>query len=174
MNAVCDETFAQRLDDRNAASSRRLEPQRDIVLLGQRRQFRTMIGEQRLVRGDKMLAVAECRLGERIGRAFLAADQLDNHIAIAVRERRRIVRPRNVFQIAAALLGFVARRNANDFELAACAFANFGAALGKRMHHACAHRTKPGDGKFQRFHFALSRAGVLVRIERNFFTLRAA
>ena len=56
---VGGQRFAQRLDDGNAAGDRRLEVERDAVLLGQARQLGAMLGQQRLVGGHDVLAGPE-------------------------------------------------------------------------------------------------------------------
>ena len=55
---VADQRLAQRLDDRDAAGDRRLEIQRDAVLLGERGELDAVLGEQRLVGGHDVLAGA--------------------------------------------------------------------------------------------------------------------
>ena len=53
---VAGERLAQGLDDGDAAGDRGLEVERDAVLLGQLGQLGAVLGEQRLVGGDDMLA----------------------------------------------------------------------------------------------------------------------
>ena len=53
---VAGQRLAQRLDDRDAAGHRRLEIEGDAVLLGELGKLGAMLGEQRLVGGDDVLA----------------------------------------------------------------------------------------------------------------------
>ena len=55
---VGGERLAQRLDDGNAAGDRRLEVERDALLLGELGERHAVLGEQRLVGGDDVLARA--------------------------------------------------------------------------------------------------------------------
>ena len=77
---VGGQRFAHGLDDRDAAGDRRLEVERDAVLLGQPRQLGAVLGQQRLVGGDDVLAGAQRGLDGGFGRAVVAADQLDEDV----------------------------------------------------------------------------------------------
>ena len=49
---IAGQRLAQRLDDRDAAGDRRLEVERDALLLGELGERDAVLGEQRLVGGD--------------------------------------------------------------------------------------------------------------------------
>ena len=70
VDRIAGESLAQRLDDRNAAGDRRLEGERDTLLLGELGEIQTMRGEQRLVGGDDGLAMCKRRLDAGARRAL--------------------------------------------------------------------------------------------------------
>ncbi len=91
LDAVCGQAFAQCLDDRDAARHRRLERDHHALVLRGLEYLVAMRCEQRLVRGDDMLAVGD-GLHHQFLRHAIAADQLDDdvHFRIA-HHRERIV-----------------------------------------------------------------------------------
>ena len=93
---VAGQRLAQRLDDGDAAGHRRLEVEGDAVLLGQLGELGAVLGEQRLVGGDDVLAGRQRRLHRALGGPVLAADQLDEDVDRGVggepRRRRRTTR----------------------------------------------------------------------------------
>ena len=60
-DGIAGEPLAQRLHDRDGAADRGLEIERDLVLLGERRQLDAVPRQQRLVGGDHRLAGLERR-----------------------------------------------------------------------------------------------------------------
>ena len=109
--------FAQRLDDGDAAGHRRLEVERDALLLGELGELDAVLGEQRLVGGDDVLAGVERRLDRLLGDAVRAADQLDEHVdardrAPAPPDRRTS----DAARVDAAVLALGARRDADDLQ----------------------------------------------------------
>ena len=78
-DAVGGEAFAQGLDDRDAAGDRAFERDHHALGLRRRENFVAVGREQRLVRGDHMLAVGD-RLQHQLARDAIAADQLDHDV----------------------------------------------------------------------------------------------
>ena len=85
-----------------------------------------------------------------------------------------IAQPR--LDIEAELFGFVALAGGHNLQPAARAIAERLTMRMQRIDHAATDRAQPCNCNFQRIvHFAVSKvAGSFIRIERNFFTLRAA
>ena len=92
LDRIAGETLAQRLDDRDAAGDRGLEGERDVLVFRQFRQRQPVLGEQRLVRGDDVLACRERRFHRGARGALIAAHQLDENVDVGrVRQRHRVV-----------------------------------------------------------------------------------
>ena len=92
---VGGERLAQRLDDGDAAGDRRLEVERDALLLGELRQLDAVLGEQRLVGGDDVLAGIAAPLRPppwRRRRSRRSARRTPRCLG-SLRERHRIVEP---------------------------------------------------------------------------------
>ena len=73
--------FAQRFDDRNAAADRAFERDHHVLLARGGEDFVAVLGQQRLVRGDHVLAVRD-RLQNELSRDAGAADQLDDDVDV--------------------------------------------------------------------------------------------
>ena len=147
---VGGQRLAQRLDDGDAAGDRRLEVERDAVLLGELCQLEAVRGQQRLVGGDHVLAGAERRLDRRLGDA-VTADQLDEDVYRGIGgEALRRVEPLDALERNGALLGAVAGRHAGDLEAAAGVGGKPGPVRAQKLNEARAHRAEPGDAQFQR------------------------
>src|SRR4051812_18320672 len=80
-DAIRSQALAQRLDDRHAARHRRLEGDHHALLLRRREYFVAVRGEQGLVRGDDVLAVADCLELQVLGHG-VAANQLDDDVDV--------------------------------------------------------------------------------------------
>jgi len=121
-----------------------------------------------------MLARLEGFLDQRQRGPVLAADQLDDNVGVGFRDRMNIAHP--VLEVEAMLLGFVALTHGDDFEPAPRAIVQRLAVRQQCFDHAAANRAQACDRDSERIaHFAPSSvAGSLIRIDRNFFTLRAA
>ena len=75
------------------------------LLLGQLGELEAVLGEQRLVGGDDVLAGVQRRFDGSLGDAVLAADQLDEHLDRRIAcERHGIVEPFDALEIDAAAL----------------------------------------------------------------------
>ena len=152
-DAVADQPFPQRLDDRNAASDGRLVAQRHPRLLRRRRQRRAMMRQQRLVGGDDVLAGGDGRLDHLPRHAVAAADQFDDDVDVIVaRQRRRIVMPGHAGKVDAAIALAVAGADRNDRQLAAATQRQHVALLGQQANDAGADCAEAGDSDTHRLH----------------------
>jgi hypothetical protein len=84
---MCNQAFAQGLDDGDAARRRRFELQSDAVFFRQIGQRLAMLGQQRLVGGYHMLAIGQRSFHQLARDALIAADQFDHDIGIAFGQR---------------------------------------------------------------------------------------
>ena len=83
-DAVRGQPFAQRLDDRYAAADGAFERHHDVLLLRGGENLVAVLREQRLVRGDDVLAVRD-GFQDQLARNARAADQLDHDVDVAIR-----------------------------------------------------------------------------------------
>ena len=83
LDAVSDEAFAQRFDDRNATGNRRLERDDHALGAGSGEDFVAVQGKQRFVGGDYVFAVGNRFKNQRFGNA-VTADQFDDDIDIVI------------------------------------------------------------------------------------------
>ena len=88
LDAIARKPFAEGFEDGNPPGHRRFKGERQVGAFGLYRKLPAVTGDQRLVGGDEMLAVCECRFRERFGGAFCAADQLHHHIHIRAGGKR--------------------------------------------------------------------------------------
>ena len=114
LHLISDERLAQRAHDRDRAADRRLEVDIRMVVFGRLIQFRAVLREQRLVRGDHRRAVVE-RLQHEGARDAGAADELDHNVRVLHHRHRvageqRLVDPREVHLVR------VQAGDAGDFE----------------------------------------------------------
>ncbi len=140
-----------------------------------------MLGQQRLVGGHHMLAVGERGFDQLAGHAFVAADQLHNHVGVGIGQRQRI--GAEILDLESARLVRIPRTQAHQHEPAPRTCRQLGIPCRQDLDHAAAHGAQPRDGDFERrprvqvsytFTDARSMGAWLVPMERNFFTLRAA
>ena len=82
LDAVRGKTFGQGLDDRNAPGDGGLEADDGAFRLGRLGQGLAMMGQERLVGRDHVLASGDRGFGRGKGRAILAAHHLDKHINV--------------------------------------------------------------------------------------------
>ena len=80
---VGDETFADRLDDRDAAANAGLVEDIGRMLLRRRKNLFAVMGQQRFVGGDDDLAATE-RVEDDLLRETGAADEFDNDVNIGI------------------------------------------------------------------------------------------
>src|SRR5690606_15903689 len=83
VDAVGRQTFADRLDDRDAAGNRRFEGDDHALLAGTGEDLVAMHGDQRLVGGNHVLAVVDGLEYQFLGQG-VAADQLDDDVDLGV------------------------------------------------------------------------------------------
>ena len=156
--------LAQGLDDRDAAGRRGLEAQRHAPALGERRQRQPVLGEQRLVRRDDVMAGGERGLDRVLRGAVAAADELDDAVDLPrAREIDRIVEPGMARDVDAARLGPVARRDRRDPDRAAAALGERVVLARKDPHHRRADRAEAGDADAKGLQHALVRRAGLFR-----------
>jgi hypothetical protein len=87
-DAVGGESFAQRLDDRDAAGDGGFESDHYALLLGGGKNLVAVLGEQRLVGGHHVLAVGD-RLQDQLLGDAIAADQFDDDVDVRVADHRK-------------------------------------------------------------------------------------
>src|SRR6185369_2371048 len=109
--------FAQGLYDRDSAADRRLEVERDVMLLGQRSELDATLGEQCLVRRYHRFAGGKRRLDCACRRIAGAANQFDKDVdARLARERDRVGEPLHTFEVDAAILALRTRADGDDLD----------------------------------------------------------
>ncbi len=117
LDRISRETFAQGLDDRDSSRDRGLEGERDVLLLCESCQRDAVLGEQRLVGGDDVLARRKRRFDRGACRPFVATHQLHKQVDLRrARERDGVVEHRELIEIDGALLARIAhgaRRHMN-------------------------------------------------------------
>ena len=139
------------LIDRDAAADRRLEKERRLVRLGQRRQPQPVRGEHRLVGGDDRQAARQRRLDRLERDAVRPADQFDEDVDFGGRgHRRRVVEEARAAEIEAALALVARAVGRND----ACAAGPRGQSARCRCrssNEAASDHAEAGDAQAQRF-----------------------
>ena len=141
----------ERLDDGNAARHRRLEVQGDVALLGELGERDPVLGEQRLVGGDDVLACAQRRFDGRFRHPVRAADQLDEHPNRRIaRERHGVVEPAQAVGLDAAVLILAARRHPDDAQLTADPLLETVLVVLEQVEQACPDGAKAGDAQGER------------------------
>ena len=149
-DGVALQALAHHLDDGNAAGHRALEIQRDMVLLGERGEARPVMGEQRLVGGDDMLAGRERGLDRLLRHAPLAADQLDEHVDLGIsRESDGVLHETKSGEIGVALLLPAFGRESDDLDRAPGARGKLRLARRKQPQETAADGADPRQPKLQ-------------------------
>ena len=129
------------------------------MFLGKRRERRPVMGEQRLVGRDHMLAGTECCLHRLLGDALLAADQLDEDVDLGIAgELDRIGDEAKAGNVDVAILVPIERGDGHDLDRPPNALAKVGAALGKEPQDPASDRAEPGEPEFQRLRHVRIRA----------------
>ena len=147
---VARQRLAQRLDDRDAASHRRLEIQGHAVLLGEPGQLHAVPREQGLVGGDHRLAGRQRRLHGGFGRAVVAADQLHEDVDGRIgRQLHRIVEPGHVVERDATVLAARAGADARHDDGAPERFGEAGAMRLHEAQQAAPHGAEAGNPQSQ-------------------------
>ena len=150
-DGVALQALAHHLDHGNAAGNRALEVERNAMLLGERGERGPVMGEQRLVGGDHMLAGAERRLDRVLGGALLAADQLDENVDVGIAgELDRVGDEAEAGDVGVAVLAPVARRHGHDLDRPADALGKGWATLGEKSQDPASDRAETGEPEFQR------------------------
>ena len=155
LDLVGAERLAQGLDDRDAAGDGRFEVEGDAVLLGALRKIEAVLGEQRLVGGDDVLAGIERRLDGGFGDAAVAAHQLDEDVDRGVLgEHNRIGEELRFLRHRALLFGLRLGGDAGHFDAASGDIPEPASMRGQQVEQAAADGAEAGDADFQIFsHF---------------------
>ena len=102
----------------DTASDGTFKVPRHAVLLGERGKARAVMGKQRFVRGDHVLAGAKRRFDRLLGDAGLPTDQLDEDIDFRIGGKRdRVFHEAYPGEIDIAFFTPVARGHGDDFDL---------------------------------------------------------
>ena len=110
-----------------------------------------MVGEQRLVGGDDVLALGDGFFHQRLRRAFGTADHLGHHIDVGqIGQRQRIIDPMQFLEVGAAILVAVARGDRHHLDRARTMQAQDLGILGQQLDDARADRAEAGDADLQR------------------------
>ena len=149
---IAGERLAHHLDRGNATRHRRLEVERDRILLRDLREFGAVLGEQRLVSGHDMLLGVERGLDGLLRSTVLAADQLDEAVDRRIlRELHRVIDPTHAREIDAAILGPRASRYRHHFDRPPCRISEPVAVRLDEMQQTRPHRAEASDTDLERF-----------------------
>ena len=152
LDAVGGEALADRLDDRDAARHRRLEGHHHAPGVRGREDLVAVLGEQRLVGGDHVLAARDGRQHQLL-RARLAADQLDDDVDVGLRDDRAGSATSSMPSSATARgFGEVAGRGHGDHDLAAGAARDLLAVAAQHLDGAAADGSQAQQAHADRFH----------------------
>jgi hypothetical protein len=119
------------------------------MLLGECCERWSMMGEQRLVGGDHMLAGAERGLDRVLGNALLAADQLDENVDLRIAgELDGVGHEAEAGDIDAPVLAPVARGYGCDLDRPAESLGKGITALGEKSQEAASDCAETGEPEF--------------------------
>ncbi len=145
------ERLPQRLDDGDAAGNCGFEVQGDAVRLGELGKRHAVLGEQRLVGGDHVLAGLERRLDGRLGDALGAADQLHENRDVGIGGKLyRVVDPAHAVELDAPVLTLAARRYGGHADLPPDALGEPLTMVIEQLEETCADGAKAGDTQGKR------------------------
>ena len=120
LDPVGGKAFGQRLDDRDAAGNGGLEADHAALRLGGKGKGLAVMGEQRLVGGDHILAGGDGGFGRGKGRAVVAAHHLDEDIdVVAAGEGDGVGLPGIGGKVGVAVLFRIPGRDGGDLHGAA-------------------------------------------------------
>ena len=175
VDAISDQAFAQRLDDRDTAGGGSLEFEREIFGFRIHCEPCAMLCQQSLVARHDMLAVGNRCFNKGACRTFITADQFDDDISFAFGERQRIIGPGQRLGVEATVFLGVTRTDGHDAQLLPGTRRQFLATSLQCFYDPAPDGAEAGNGDPQFLcHFAASMAVLFTRALRNFFTLRAA
>ena len=143
LDAIRDEALADRTHDRNAAADAALERDRDAGLPRRVEELLAVLGEQRLVRGDDVLAAPD-GLEDHRARRVDAADELDDDVdRRIVQHHVGVVGEDSLFELHASRLLLVLHRDAFDDERHAEALAHLIGVAREHVEDAAPDRAHP-------------------------------
>ncbi len=152
LDAVGREALADRLDDRHAARHRRLEGDHHALGVRARKNLGPVLGEQRLVRGDHVLAVVD-RLQHQLARRRVAADQLDHDVDVGARDdEARGGHELDALEGDGALLLEIARARHLDDDVAPGTARDLLAIAAQHLDRAAADRAEAEQAYLDGFH----------------------
>src|SRR5215472_11311348 len=154
LQTIAGETLAQTLDYWDPAGDRGFERKECALFLRPYGELRPLVGHQRLVGCDHVLAVNDRGFDDLAGDPVSAADQLDDDIDLGIGgHRHRVLVPAHRRQISATITAAVTRRYRDDDEPAA---GTLGQQLGlaiEQLQDAGADCAETSDSELQRrFH----------------------
>ena len=148
---IAGQAFAQRLHDRDGAADRGFEIERHVVLLGDSRERNPVPRQQRLVGGDHGFFRRQRRRDRRVRGIPLAADQLHEHIDLAIGcQRDRVGNPAQLLVIDVALLAVRARADRHDLDRTTAARGECVALAFDQPGDGRSDRAQAGNTEFQR------------------------
>jgi hypothetical protein len=141
-DAVARQALADRLDDGDAAGHGGLEGHHHAFELGLGEDFVAVMGDQRLVGGDHVLAVGD-GLAHQVAGQIGAADQLDDDLHLGVVDDLHGVGGQpDTGGLANALTVQVTRRRVSDLDAAPCPARDFLRIAAQHVDGAAADRTQ--------------------------------
>ena len=152
LDPVARQSFAQRLDDRDAAGHRRLEGDHHAALAGRGEDLVAVQREQRLVGGDDGLALGN-GLGDEVTGDLGAADQFADDVDRRIEDDfKRVVDDRNRRTDVLAWLVEVTDGDARDFDPASGAAFDFLGVTLEDLGHAAADDAEAEQADADRLH----------------------
>ena len=150
VDAVAHESFAQGLDDRDAAGHARLVEDRAAARFRRVEDLASVVRQQRLVRRDDRLALFEGAQDELAGNGR-AADQLDHDVAL--RDHGRGIARQHAGRDRDAAVGRrIEIADPGQFHIHAGPFADQTAVFQKTIRHTGAYRAESEDSHTHMFH----------------------
>ncbi len=149
---ISGQALAQRLDDRNSSANRCLECHHHAAGARGLEDLVAMTRQQRLVRGDHVLAQAD-RLEHQRARGLVAADQLDDDVDIRLPDDvERLGRYRQLAAEECPRLGRVTHRHRGDLDAAAGASRDLMLVAPQDAAGSAADGAQPEQADFDRIH----------------------
>ena len=159
LDAVRAEALADRLDDGHAARDRRLEGDHHALGVRAREDLGAVLGEQRLVGGDHVLAAVD-RLEHQLACVGVAADELDHDVDVGPRDDGpRGGRELDALERHRAFLREVARPGDLDHDVAPGAPRDLLAVAPQHLDRAAADRSQAEEPDVDRLQASLIPVG---------------
>ena len=153
VDVVGGQAFTQGFQNRDAAGHRRFEGYVHAVLMGGLEDFVAVLGDQRLVGGDDVLAVLD-RGEHQLAGGVGAADQLHQNVDFRVRGHREDI-PRHADTVDVARRIVAAGADMRDLDRAAHAPGDFPGVTLQNVDRAGAHRAQTCYADLYRIHLGI-------------------